>query len=132
MASNRENISKRGHGNGQQHNGRLGRGSHATVSRLSPEAKKMLSYGLSLVGFGKKRQKCREALSIRRFRTHYGIGPGAVQQLESDLKKNYDEPVNLSNLFMALHWLKLYSTEEVMARLWGHGEQYCRETKKNM
>ena len=67
MASNRENISERGHGNGHQHNGRLGRGSHAMVTRLSPEAKKMLSYGLSLVGFGKKRQKCREALSIRRF-----------------------------------------------------------------
>jgi len=130
MASNRENISGRGHGNGHQHNGRLGRGSHATVTHLSPEAKKMLSYGLSLVGFGKKRQKCREALSIRRFRAHYDIGPGAVKQLASDLKKNYEEPINLPNLFMALHWLKLYSTEEVMAGRWGHGEQYCRETTK--
>ena len=35
-------IEGRGHGNGHQHNGRLGRGSHATVTRLSPEAKKML------------------------------------------------------------------------------------------
>ena len=79
---------------------------------------------------GKKRQKCREALSIRRFRAHYDIGPGAVEQLASDLKKYYDEPINLPNLFMALHWLKLYSTEEVMAGRWGHGEQYCRETTK--
>ena len=77
---------------------------------------------MSLVRLGKKRQKCREALSI--------IGPGAVQQLASDLKKTYDEPINLSNLFMALHWLKLYSIEEVMAGRWGHGEQYCRETTK--
>jgi hypothetical protein len=123
LASNRENISGRGHGNGHQHN-------WPTVSRLSPEEMKMLSYGLSLVRFGKKRQKCREALSIRRFRAHYGIGPGAVQQLASDLKKNYDKPINLSNLFMALHWLKLYSTKEVMAGWWGHGEQYCRETTK--
>ena len=43
MASNRETISERGHGNGHQHDGQLGRGSHAMVSRLSPEAKKMLS-----------------------------------------------------------------------------------------
>jgi hypothetical protein len=66
-------------------NGGRDRGSHATVTH--PEAKKMLSYGLSLVGFGNKRQKCREALSIRRFQAHYDIGPGAVQQLVSDLKK---------------------------------------------
>ena len=111
MPSNRENG-----------NGGRGRGSHATVTHLSPKAKKMLSYGLSLVGFGKKRQKCWEALSIRRFRAHYDIGPGAVEQLASDLKKNYDEPINLPNLFMALHWLKLYSTKEVMAGRWGHGE----------
>ena len=90
----------------------------------------MLSYGLSLVGFGKKRQKCREALSIRRFRAHYDIGPGAVQQLVSDLKKKYDEPFNLPNLFMALYWLKQYDTEEVMAGQWRHGEQYCRENTK--
>ena len=119
MPSNRENG-----------NGGRGRGSHATVTHLSPEAKKMLSYGLSLVGFGNKRQKCREALSIRRFRAHYDIGPGAVQQLVSDLKKKYDEPFNLPNLFMALYWLKQYDTEEVMAGQWRHGEQYCRENTK--
>ena len=99
-------------------------------THLFPEAKKMLSYGLSLVGFGKKRQKCREALSIRRFRAHYDIGPGAVQQLVSDLKNKYDKPFNLPNLFMALYLLKQYSTEEVMARQWRHGEQYCRENIK--
>jgi hypothetical protein len=99
--------------------------------RLSPEAKKLLSHGLSFVRFGKKRQKCREALSIRRFRAHYDIGPGAVEQLVSDLKEKNDEPtINLPNLFMALHWLKLYGTEEVMAGQWGHGEQYCRENTK--
>ncbi len=96
-------------------------------THLSPKAKKMLSYGLSLVGFGKKRQKCQEALSIRRFRAHYDIGPGAVQQLVSDLKNKYDKPFNLPNLFMALYLLKQYSTEEVMAEQWRHGEQYCRE-----
>jgi hypothetical protein len=42
-------------------------GRHAAFTCLSPEAKKVLSHGLSLVGFGKKRQKCREALLIRRF-----------------------------------------------------------------
>ena len=109
MPSNREND-----------NGGRGRGSHATVTHLSPEAKKMLSYGLSLVGFGNKRQKCREALSIRRFRAHYDIGPGAVQQLVSDLKKKYNESLNLPNLFMAT----------TGSGQWRHGEQYCRENTK--
>ena len=31
---------------------------------------------------------------------------------------------------MALYWLKQYSTEEVMAGQWRHGEQYCRENIK--
>ncbi len=100
-------------------------------SCLSPEARKLLSHGLSLVGFGKKRQKCREALSIRRFRAHYDIGPEAVKKLVCDLKRKYKEStMNLPNLFLALHWLKLYGTEEMMAGQWGHGEQYCRENTK--
>jgi hypothetical protein len=73
MPSNRENVNGRGQENGCQHNGGRGRGSHAIVTHLSLEVKKMLSYGLSLVGFGKKRQKCREALPIRRFKAHYDM-----------------------------------------------------------
>ncbi|KAL7524189.1 hypothetical protein ACHAXR_000470 [Thalassiosira sp. AJA248-18] len=29
---------------------------------------------------------------------------------------------------MAIAWMKLYETEEIMAGRWGYGEQYCRET----
>jgi hypothetical protein len=98
---------------------------------LSSEAKKLLLHGLSLVRFGKKRQKCWEALSRRRFRAHYDIGPRAVEQLVCDLKRKYGEStINLPNLFMALHWLKLYGAKEVMAGQWGHGKQYCRENTK--
>jgi hypothetical protein len=114
MQSNREDVSGRLHKNGRWHNGGRGQGSHATVTHLSPEANKMMSYGLSLVGFGNKRQKCQQALSVRRFRAHYGIGPRAVQQLVSDLNKKYNESFNLPNLFMALYWLKQYDNEEVM------------------
>ena len=122
----------RGHGYGCRHKGSRGRpgtGSHhATISRLSPKAKKLLSHGLSLVRFGKKRQKCREALSRRRFQAHYDICPKAVEQLVCDVKrKYYESTMNLPNLFMALHWLKLYGTKEVMDGQWGHGKQYCRE-----
>ena len=66
MHSNREDVSGRLHGNGLWHNGRCGLGSHATVTHLSPKSKKMMSCGLSLVGFGNKRQKCRQAMSVRR------------------------------------------------------------------
>jgi hypothetical protein len=39
-----------------------------------------------------------------------------------------NKPVNKTYLFMAMAWLKLYETEEVMAGRWGYGEQHCRET----
>ncbi len=77
------------------------------TTHLSFEAKKILSHGLSLVGFGKKWQKCQEALSIRRFQAHYDI--------VSDLKEKYHMPINLPNLFIALYRLKLYGTKEVIA-----------------
>ena len=76
----------------------------------------MLALGLLLVGFDNMRQKCREGLLIRRFRGHYGVGPSAIKALIADLKRNrHDKLLELDSLFMAISWLKLYDTEEVMA-----------------
>lgn len=88
----------------------------------------VLNFGLSLVGFRDERQKCSDALNLRRFRAHYGIGPKAVNALISDLKHYQpDKSLDLTCLFMTICWIKLYDTEEVMAGRWGFGEKYIRE-----
>jgi hypothetical protein len=90
---------------------------------------KTLAFGLALVGFGPDRQKCREALCVRRFRAHYGVGHIAIKALIADLKRYQpDKPIDKTSLFMAIAWLKLYETEEVMAGRWCYGEEYCRNT----
>ena len=45
----------------------------------------ILVFGLSLVGFESSRQQVREELNIRRFRSHYGVGPKAIEALIKDL-----------------------------------------------
>ena len=132
------NVGGRGHGSTRggktQPRGGRGRGSHELGTRLPNRSRTaaILALGLSLVGFCSERQGCSEGLCIRRFRGHYGVGPAAIKALVADLRrhqpqKNLDE----SSLFMAVSWLKLYDTEEVMAGRWGYGEKYCRETVRD-
>lgn len=97
----------------------------STSSRLS--SKDLHKLGLEYVGFHAERQTCSEKLSTRRFRAHYGVDAAAIQAIVRDLETR-GKPVNPKSLFMAICWLKLYSTEEEMAGRWGYGEKYCRET----
>eukprot|EP00579_Thalassiosira_antarctica_P019307 CAMPEP_0201967764 /NCGR_PEP_ID=MMETSP0904-20121228/12354_1 /ASSEMBLY_ACC=CAM_ASM_000553 /TAXON_ID=420261 /ORGANISM="Thalassiosira antarctica, Strain CCMP982" /LENGTH=123 /DNA_ID=CAMNT_0048515293 /DNA_START=198 /DNA_END=565 /DNA_ORIENTATION=- len=75
-------------------------------------ARKVLAFGLSLVGFGDGRQTCREDLCLRRFRAHYGVDPRAIKALNADLERSQPEtplhPLHLPSLFMTISWLKLY------------------------
>lgn len=72
---------------------------------------------------------CREQKRLRRFRSHYGVGPDAISALISDLNRLHPEKtLDVESLFMAINWLKLYDPEEVMAGRWGFGEEYCRNT----
>ena len=87
----------------------------------------ILSFGLSLVGIPKW-QTCCAGLKMRRFRSHFGVGPRAIVALVSDMKRTQNKPINLTYLFVAISWLKIYETEEQMAGRWGYGEQHCRET----
>ncbi|KAL7552212.1 hypothetical protein ACHAWF_015432, partial [Thalassiosira exigua] len=124
----------RGHGDRRRHGGR-GRRSSLHVGTELPNRSsraKLLAFGLTHVGFPEPRQKCREALCLRRFRAHYGVGPAAIKALVADLKhyqpgKHHD----LTSVFMATSWLKLYDIEEAMAGRWGFGEEYCRKTVKD-
>ncbi len=100
-------------------------------SRSRGQGSKILSLGLYFVGFNSKRQKCSQRTRLRRFRSHYGVGPDAIAVLLSDLKRLQPEKTHdLKCLFLAINWLKLYDTEEVMAGRWGFGEEYCRNTVK--
>ena len=124
-------VNGRGHGNqrkgGRGHGSRENRDLGTRLPNRSSRSK-ILAIGLSHVGFGDERQRCSDELCMRRFRAHYGIGPSAIKALIADLKRYQpDKPVHLSSLFMAICWLRLYDTEEVMAGRWGFGEQQCRE-----
>lgn len=120
----------RGHGHRRGGGGR-GHQVRGTTTQLPNRSKRAeaLADGLSYVGFDYSRQKCREALLVRRFRAHYGVGPKAIAAVFSDLKRYQPEKSHdLRCLFMAASWLKLYDTEEIMAGRWQFGEEYCRNT----
>jgi len=135
-------IGKRGNGrvsgsakcNGRGHDTRRrggGRGhqGHGAYNHLPNTSKRaeILAEGLSHVGFDESRQKCREGLNVRRFRAHYGVGPGAIKNLFFDLQRcQPDKYHELGYVFMAASWLKLYDTEEVMVGRWNFGEEHCR------
>lgn len=88
----------------------------------------LLSFGLKIAGFGKERQRCRKELSVQRFRAHYGVSHEAIAHLIEDLRKHQpEEVVEVTLLLMGVYWLKVYTTEEVMAGRWGYDEKYCRE-----
>ena len=94
----------------------------------------VLDFGLSLVGFGTKRQKVRPEQNTKRFRAHYGVGPKAIAALLKDLSppepdKSWSKKY-VKKLLMGVCWLKLYETEEVMAGRWDCGEETCRNTVK--
>ena len=129
-ASGSAKVNGRGHGNRIRNGGR-GHESHGIVQELPNHSNraKLLAFGLTLVGFDKSRQTCREALCVRRFRAHYGVSPAAIKALITDLERYQPgKTIDEVSLFMAVSWLRLYATEEVMAGRWGFGKQHCRET----
>ena len=94
--------------------------------------KSVMSFGLELVGFGAKKQNVQDKLNLQCFRSHFGIGPEAIVAIIADIKHNKRENIILSHLMMTLCWLKLYETEHVMSGRWGFGEEFCRDTVKQI
>jgi hypothetical protein len=91
----------------------------------------ILSFGLDIVGFWAARQNVSDKLNLKRFRSHYGIGPGAIMAIATDMridfKNNKKSAKEMKYILIALCWLKLYETEHVMAGRWGFGEEFCRD-----
>jgi len=90
-----------------------------------PTEAEMLRLGLSLVGFGEKRQGVSPKLNISRFRAHYGIGPKATSKMLADLRKSYPG-ANGVDYFMMLNFWKGYDVEHVLSGRWG----LCEETAR--
>ena len=127
-ASGSSIVNGRGHVRNHHKSGSgHGRGQGIQLPNQSSRSK-MLSFGLSLVGFGPERQQCKDDLCMRRFYAHFGLGPKPMKALIADLKEDQpNKPLDKISLFMAITWLRLYETEELMAGWWGFGEKYCRE-----
>ena len=97
-----------------------------TIQSITPS--KILSLGLSLVGFSAERQaSARKELNIRRFISFYGAPPTALAPLFIDVKvlRKEDCPT-CEDLFMTCNWLKCYDTMHVLEGRWGYCEDYMR------
>jgi hypothetical protein len=88
-----------------------------------------LSYGHSLVGFGKERQMVQKELNVECFQSFYGIGPKGSSALWNDFKAA-NLQAKFNEYFMALNWLKIYDTANVLEGQWGlHEDTICIHLK---
>ena len=83
----------------------------------------LLSYGLSLVGFGPERQNVTFDMNVKRFKAFYGPGPRTLRALLSDLEEEF-ESIVCKDVLMTLNWFKLYESQHVLSGRWG----YCEKT----
>ena len=66
----------------------------------------ILFYGLSIVGFGEKRQKVRPALNIGRFKSFFGVESRSVKDLFNELEEEFPDII-YKEVMMSMNWLKL-------------------------
>lgn len=82
----------------------------------------VLSVGLSYCGFDAKRQqRVNLDRNLRRFQSFFGIFPTTVAPILKDLKDANPNFVHKDSL-MAMNWLYLYDTREVLSGRWGPHE----------
>lgn len=91
----------------------------------------MLHEGLLLAGFSRDRQNVSTKTNLERFRAGYGIGPKALAAVFSDLKIKSPN-MQLKDVFMGIHWLKLYLSYPVMAGFWGWDEDTVAKKVKRV
>jgi hypothetical protein len=95
---------------------------HQPAPLLALSADDVLEHGLQYVGFDKGRQSnVAKKKNKERFRASFGIGNEAVAALLKDIqtsKRARVENVDLKYFFLALNFLKTYSTELVLSGWW--------------
>jgi hypothetical protein len=83
----------------------------------------LMSIGLELVGFGAYRQKSvQRATNLKRFKSFYGSAPVVYANIWEDLMTTDIEEARVSpsdavlkNYLLAIHFLKVYPTDERLA-----------------
>ena len=90
-----------------------------------------LRLGLEHVGFGADRQRG-AALKLRRFRAAYGVGPAALSAVFDDLQTMDNDKFRIEYpdpffFLIAVHWLKTYMVEEIVAGWFDLTEKTARK-----
>ncbi len=87
-------------------------------------ADEMMRIGLEMCGFdGRRQNKACRALNLRRFKAHFGSNPIVYAQIWEDLqttmipKARIDGKMCVESFLMAILFLKIYPTEEVLSGL---------------
>ena len=86
------------------------------MAKLTAEERELLQRGLQWVGF--KRRKRKTKVLVRRFKSMFGEGPVAINQLFKDCQRKQPK-FKEKYAFMALQWLKTYATEVDLAGRYG-------------
>ena len=86
------------------------------MAKLTAEERELLQRGLQWVGF--KRRKRKTKVLVRRFKSMFGEGPVAINQLFKDSQRKQPK-FKEKYAFMALQWLKTYATEVDLAGRYG-------------
>ena len=87
--------------------------------------------GLGYAGFPANRQRNKKT-NMRRYRSAYGVGPEACRRVIMDLQStdiaDASVPdVEMRGFFIALFWMKVYSTENNTAGRFGVDEKTARK-----
>jgi hypothetical protein len=98
----------------------------AELVRLSAE--EIQALGLTLAGFTTRQAKTRQATSLDRFRSNYGLSPASYANILVDLQttNQIDARVNKPDprlLLMMGNWLKTYATKSQMVGPWQMDEK---------
>jgi hypothetical protein len=99
----------------------------AKLVRLSTE--EIQALGLTLAGFPETRQaRTRQATSLDRFRSNYGLSPASFANILVDLQTTNHDDARINKpdprlLLMMGNWLKTYATESHMAGPWRMDEK---------
>jgi len=79
----------------------------------------VLFAGLSYCGFDRTKQnRVNIDRNLRRFKSFFGVPPTTVVPILTDLK-NVDPDVIYRDILMAMNWLYLYESREVLSGRWG-------------
>ena len=95
----------------------------------------VLSYGLSMIGFGLERQNVRHQLNEERFQSAFCVPSSSIAPILNDLGNEYPD-MKYKDTMMVMNWFKGYGTEHELAGRWGYCEDYirasCKETTKKI